>query len=495
MVDQEPQNPSSKFIILTISILVLAGLGFRLLEAKKSFWLDELHTTELAHVSPQVMIEKLKEDFHAPLYFLAVGGLEWGGLKGHGLRILSILFSMLSLWPLILIARNMKIGPYGLAGMTGVMMLSPFQLRYGVELRPYSCVAFFAIAMAWAAFDSKSGPKLRFLVFIFTAALALFVHYLAAAVILAIGFVKLFCRPAGSMPVGRLILAGTLGVLLFLPWILTMESWLFNDPEALVRSDQVKKSEVEVPEDLAGFSELKGELLLAFPRGLSPSMNSLGGYSKHLVLVGTGLSLLGIALGILCMLRRRRVEWNGLGPILCGFVAMALIGFLCVKFWHRIPIQYFALGAWAWAPLAGLSIEGFASEKGRRFALAVLLFGLAVSAVGEVNGQPRENLSHAILMASDLAKDEDAHLTAIMRQPPQYTNTELFRVYLPSAAVVEPDAIPIDDGRSVVVVTRRTSLDLTGDKGSTSDPIRAKRQLKRRIVVDRAITIYLFEAR
>ncbi|MFT7617375.1 MAG: hypothetical protein ACI97A_001011 [Planctomycetota bacterium] len=495
VADERSSEPLSKGLVLTIIGLILFGLGYRVVEAQKSFWLDELHTTELAHVGPQRMLEKLGEDFHAPLYFLAVGWMEALGLEGHGLRSISILFSMLSLWPLLMIARSAKISGYATVALVGVVMLAPFQIRYGAELRPYSLVAFFALLMVWAAFDSERPFHVRWAIFALTAALALFTHYLAAALIIAIGFVRLFVRPAGSIPVFRLILAGTLGVLLFLPWILTMESWIFSDPEALVRSDQVKQVEMAEPEDLPGFGELKEEVLLAFPRAFSPSMNSLGGSSKYVVMVGTGLALAVIGFGLLSMLRRIKISGQFFGAASCGLFTMSIIGLLCVQFWHRIPIQYFAIGAWMWAFLAAIAIDGLRTNKMRSMALTVLLIGLVLAATGEVSGEPRENLESAVRQAVDLAKEENAHLTCLMRQPKQYTNTEVFRVYHKSAAAIEPTDVPEDDGRSVVVMTRRVSLEAKEGEVEFEDSIRKKRKLKRSIVVGRAIKIYLFESR
>ena len=80
-----------------------------------------------------------------------------------------------------------------------------------------------------------------------------------------------------------------------------------------------------------------------------------------------------------------------------------------------------------------------------------------------------------------------------MRQPDHYQSTEVFRVYAGKAEYLEPKDVPGHDGRSVVILTRRTNLEGDGGPKGLMESIRAGRKFSRRIEVGRAIVVYLFD--
>ena len=476
-----------------IVLLVLIGLILRVQESKKSFWLDELHTTELAHASPSEMVEMLKEDFHAPLFYLLVMPLDAIGLEGHGLRALPVLLNLLGAIPLLLLARRFSLSDHARLLLVAAYMLAPFQLRYGAELRPYSLLALSSLWMLWAALGDQRSSRCRFLVFCTSGIVALYTHYLAAVFIVAVGAARLLVRRDSFLSLGKLILSGTMAVALFLPWILIMESWLVNDPGAIYRADEPGAEEKKARGTQPGLKELSDDILNVIPRTFAPGADSLG-RSSGLVVKGATLFLLIVSSLLFArLLLQRRGPPEFWGAVFVASFTFVLVSILCVEFWRRVPIQYFALLAWIWPIVLSVTWDAFGAGPLKNALLGLMLCALFAAAGAEVMGEPREDLKGAINFAADLALDDGAHLTAIMRQPKQYRNSELFRVYLKKGSFVEPQDIPQAGSRSVVVITRR--LDLTRDEGPPAlmKNIRAGRFLAEEHRIGRAVSVWVFK--
>ena len=148
--------------------------------------------------------------------------------------------------------------------------------------------------------------------------------------------------------------------------------------------------------------------------------------------------------------------------------------------------------AWIWPVLVATSwdqLEGGLAKNAFLFGLVGLLM---VASGAELVGHPRENLESAVRVASKLAEKEGAHLTAIMRQPMQYGHTEVFRVYLPSGQVIEPNDIPKDDKRSVIVLARR--IDLSREEGPPpiNERLKSGRYLAEHHGIGRAVDVFVF---
>ncbi len=495
MSENSANKPWSKPLLLLTLFIVVAGVGFRMAAMKKSFWLDELHTTELGHQPLTAMIQLLGADFHAPLYFLSVNVMDTLGMYGHSLRWGAFVFGLLGIIPLVALLREMGIGSKGLVATLAVFFLAPFQIRYGVELRPYSLLQTLCLVLLWAAFSESKSGRFRFLVFAAATAAGLYVHYLSSVFVVAIGTIRLFAPGSKTrLKWPLVVLAGTCGVLLFLPWVLAMESWLVDDPEAIVRSDQVSAKEaMDMPEP-KGFGELKGEIVEIIPRTLVPGSESLGKNSSRFVLVGLGLVGAVLTLGLAHLVRRRKCFGPVFGLILVGVLAAGLVTFLCVVFWHRIPIQYFAVAAWIWPVLSGLVVDGIERKVRKNLALVLLLLGLSLAAIGETTGMPREQLQEASKRAQALAIGMNAHLTAVMRQPDHYDQIEVFRVYGGAFNSIPPDEVPRSDGRPVIVLTRRTDLASPDLKKSYARSLLSERKITQRMEAGRGLCIYLLES-
>ena len=119
--------------------------------------------------------------------------------------------------------------------LCGVFLFVPYQVQYGAELRTYSALQLAAVSMVWAAGDDPCGAR--------GASVGLRVRrrarHLRALLHLSPPLPAPVrpiwcCAPPGALTRRAVLAAGTVGVLLFVPWFLTYFSWLYTDPEQML---------------------------------------------------------------------------------------------------------------------------------------------------------------------------------------------------------------------------------------------------------------------
>ena len=491
----------SKLFPLLI-LVVLAGVGLRLAEANnKSLWLDELHTLEIAASEDAGgVVDRLRPDFHAPLHFLTVHAL--GDLDPHRSRLVSAAIGLLALLPLLLLARDGGLGIAGRIAVAAGVMLLPFQLRYGVELRPYAWLQLFSAICAWAAFATRSGPRLRFAVFALATAAGLYTHYAMSVAVVGIGVARLFVHGRGLLPLWQVVVAGTLGVIAFLPWVMEVESWIFEDPSVMTRDEKAEGAAAHTPQTPKSLTEMAPHLMSTPARMVVPSVGTLGGLPSKLVLGGAAIAGLALLLAAALSLRRSSEDAPAganrtvFGALLAAAAATTIMALACWYLWNRIPLQYFALSAWGWPLLLGALVNG-AARRGRGAAvLTGVVTGLLLMGSGHGFGAAREDLRGGVAKARELSAQHPGAITAILRQPDWYSHAFLFQIYGGDLKVTEPTALPPGgDAPSPVIVVTRNAPPLR--KGSPDKPWRSvvagRQQVGDPIRVDRAVVVYVYQ--
>ncbi|HGY90881.1 MAG TPA: hypothetical protein ENK43_06900 [Planctomycetes bacterium] len=469
---------------------VVAGVLARVVEAGKSVWLDELHTMQLARqAGVGDLIELIRHDVHAPLFYIAL--MPWGSGSVESLRWIPLVTGLLAIPFLVDLLRQWGFGRAALMALAATLLLAPFQIRYGVELRPYAWLQVFAVIALWAGLGKRGSERIRMAVFAGAVACGLYVHYLMAVPVVALGAARLLSRPRGVLSLQRLMLAGGTGVLLFLPWIFTSESWLLHDPSRFFRNEHATPG--ASVESAPATPSVLPQLLQGAPRVLTPSLRGLGGLGFGLVAAGWAVMLLFLVRAGRDLLRGRRLPGErGLLAILStGFLGFVLTAVASVEVWKRLPVQYFATVAWVWAVLVAVLIEG--SPKARRRTTMLLLLGaLGLMAAGQVAGRPREDLRGAVNLAREWGAGDDVHYTALMRQPGHYDPIEVWKLLAPKVRAVPPADIPPDDGRGVVLVTRKVDPRRFGVSKAVLRRITAGRTLARFVWLDDAVGVFLY---
>jgi 4-amino-4-deoxy-L-arabinose transferase-like glycosyltransferase len=201
----------------------------------KSVWFDEGYTAWLVSHSPAEIIRLIRADTAPPLYYLLLHG--WTILFGRSevaLRSLSTVFSILTLFVAIDIARRILANPAAIAAAVIAMSLSFMQLWYAQEARGYAMMAFLFIA----AFDcllchlaARHRWWLGVLPILFAA--AMYTHNMMAPYVAAVLLAWLVLPSEHSLwrRIGEIAAVITIAGLLYLPWAI----WGLPDQMQMIR--------------------------------------------------------------------------------------------------------------------------------------------------------------------------------------------------------------------------------------------------------------------
>lgn len=471
--------------------IAATGLLLRALEAgESSLWLDELHT--LHHASrpdASAVIASVSSEYHTPLFFLAVhlfGGFE----AGAWLRAIPVLSSVLLLLPLDAIGRLIGLTSRARLCAAWLYACLPYQVLYGSELRPYAWLGI-AGALAFLAAFSERGPMLARAGAFFASILAgLATHRAIALALPSIGGARLVTRRGRALSLLALIVAGSLAVAGFLPWMLGF-------------AKDATENRFEYQESVGGYRlrpALIQELLSLPSRLATPYMRELGGAWGMLELSATAIFAVACAVLLVAAWRARGARPPV--PALRGLWVFAVTQFVlttafAVWTWDRAPLQYYAPMAWAIPLLLAAAWQRANSDALRRGLGWVLCVSVLAMAIGLVGGRSREDMRAGVAALRDFAREAresgaaEPIYTSILTQPRQFPHTIPFDAYGRDLAPVAPDTVPrpgdADFARPLLVLRRVLPLTHADWK-----PITDGRRVVRERRIDRYLTAYWF---
>ena len=131
-----------------------------LLARGQSVWFDEGYSILLAKHSVSELLALTAVDAHPPLYYLLLK--MWGELFGFSefaLRSMSALFAAGTVTLALTLARKLFGTRVALIALPFVV-IAPFILRYGYEIRMYSLVGFLGVAGTYALITARQTEKL-----------------------------------------------------------------------------------------------------------------------------------------------------------------------------------------------------------------------------------------------------------------------------------------------------------------------------------------------
>lgn len=170
-----------KYFLIFILIL---SLGLRLINLNQSLWLDEAAQATLSSQSLSQIWYGRQADFHPPLfymishYWLAVNTSEiW-------LRILPVIFGVVSIGIIYLLARELGGAKLGLMSAF-LLAINPFHIYYSQEFRSYSLLALLGITSFYLYYRKSKWLGV-------VNAICLYTHYSGIFILLAQGFHSLF---------------------------------------------------------------------------------------------------------------------------------------------------------------------------------------------------------------------------------------------------------------------------------------------------------------
>jgi 4-amino-4-deoxy-L-arabinose transferase-like glycosyltransferase len=244
-------------------LLILLALALRLVRlAFQPLWWDEGWSLYFATSDLGTMLELTAVDIHPPLYYVLLSA--WIGLFGSsalGVRLLSVLIGTVTIPVLYAVGRRLLGRPGGLVAAF-LLAISPMHVYYSQEVRMYGLVTLLGVAAVYLALRLWTSERWRWGVWLgyaVAASAALYTHYYAAFLLVALNLVVLLLWLEGRR---RWVLswlgAQAMVVLLYLPWV-----WYAGD-----RLLSYVRFKVGVEEDLSyGLLTYVGRHLAAFSWG------------------------------------------------------------------------------------------------------------------------------------------------------------------------------------------------------------------------------------
>jgi hypothetical protein len=199
----------------------------------KNLWLDECASWDMATQSVTHLLASTAADIHPPLYYLLLKGwIWWLGDSPIGLRSLSVLSTLVSLWLMFRLAEAALPAGATLAALLWYAV-SPNVVSFSQEARMYALATASVLAMCLAYrwwVDSGFRRRRALLAYSGCATAALYLHYFTAfavaaiwahAVLWATQFFSRRDADARPFPWKDWLLAHAVIGVLYAPWLAT----------------------------------------------------------------------------------------------------------------------------------------------------------------------------------------------------------------------------------------------------------------------------------
>ncbi len=500
-----PASTSNPLPWTFLAVALGVGTLLKVVAATSSLWLDELHS--LGHgLQPDLagVFEHTHFDFHAPLFFTAIHVVgSWQ--HPHFSKILTILVSGLTLIPLAAIARRLNGGRFCVVVACGLFSTMPYFTYYGQELRPYAFLMLATVTATWAAWCDDGPPWLRGTIFGIAVGVGLNSQYLMTIAVLGIGASRIFTawpwrhvRDNPPLSMRALIGTGALGALLIVPWILGYMSWAIENPNDLV------------PTDVQTSGLAWREFLEAPLRMFAPRINTLGSWRVPLAIGAMAGTLGAVAFGSILWLRARSTSSER--PFTSRVAAQAFVllvilvpltGFLSIRSWGRVGLQYYSIAAFAFPLVAAEVLASISNTKLRNTLAGFLLLCSLAGGVAQAFAVPREDMERGV----DVVRQEIARvrtlgigepwISAVMRQPNIFEHRLAYSAYGADLNAVEPRELPVrgDPGfeRPVILLVRRWDdfMNATTERQEAVRRLHDGRVVERQIKIDDAISVFV----
>ncbi len=201
---------------------ILLGAGTRLVGlAAESIWLDEATSILLAKLDLLELVRTTAQDIHPPVYYALLHVWLALGEGEFAVRSLSAFAGILAIPFLYQLGRALYDERAGLIAAL-LLAVSPLHIWYSQEARMYALVTLLTLAGSYWLWQAlQRGRGVFWLAYALSMSLALYTHYHAVFVILAVNaFALLRWALLPAKPGLRgWFLAQVAVVLLFLPWL------------------------------------------------------------------------------------------------------------------------------------------------------------------------------------------------------------------------------------------------------------------------------------
>lgn len=205
----------SKYLIL---ILIL-GLGLRLITLDQSFWLDEASQAQMSARAISRIWSGRTTDFHPPLFYLIA---HYWMIFGHSeiwLRLPSVVFGVTNIYVIYLLVKQLRLGQKLSLGFFSVnsevfaaflLAVNPFHIYYSQEFRSYILICLLGtlamLSLVKSAFKSLALVN----------TLMIYTHYSAIFLIFT---QSIYLVVYEKEKLRKFLSSSLITLLLYLPWI------------------------------------------------------------------------------------------------------------------------------------------------------------------------------------------------------------------------------------------------------------------------------------
>lgn len=212
------------WLVIAIGAGIMAALSAVLLSLGVSVWFDEGYSILIAKEPISQLLAHTAVDAHPPLYYLL---LKWWGelfaFDETALRALSAIFAGVATTLGLMLTRRL----FGLRAAVmalPVLLLAPFVLRYGYEIRMYSLMALIGVGATYALVLARDTKRIAWwAVYAVLVALGMYTLYIGVViwVVHAIWLTWISLKDKQPFRQWKWVWAYVGSVVLFLPYMST----------------------------------------------------------------------------------------------------------------------------------------------------------------------------------------------------------------------------------------------------------------------------------
>ncbi len=208
----------SAILLGALALLYIALRFWRL--ADSCLWFDEIFSVHAAeHPWGEIIPFIAKDLIHPPLFYLVLK--IWIGIGGENvfwLRLLPVIFSILALFPLWMLCREIKLRPNAVIVAFGLFTVNGALIKYAQEVRMYSLLLFLSLMSIWL-FSRYYFRGKSFWVLVVVNVLLVYTHYFGWFVVITQVLAILIAQRIKILQT-LLMLGVTVGA--FVPWVFAL---------------------------------------------------------------------------------------------------------------------------------------------------------------------------------------------------------------------------------------------------------------------------------
>ena len=197
-------NKSKSYLFL----ILLMSLMLRLIFLNQSFWLDEAAQV-IESARPLDLQFQIMSDFHPPLYHLLLHFWMYFGQSESWIRLLSVIFAVLSIFLAYLLAKEFTDDKKALISAF-LLAIAPYHIWYSQEARPYMLFVLISLFSSYCLLKKKW--------FLYTISIILSIYSFYFSVFMIIGQL-VYIIFLNKMLIKKYILSNLAAFLVFLPWL------------------------------------------------------------------------------------------------------------------------------------------------------------------------------------------------------------------------------------------------------------------------------------